>query len=49
MLEEAAVVTSFGGEVRMLGYVPSQSTSSMVDRIRAGSPSLQTAPPLEGR
>jgi D-beta-D-heptose 7-phosphate kinase / D-beta-D-heptose 1-phosphate adenosyltransferase len=44
MLEEAAVVTSFGGQVHMLGYVPSQSTSAMVDRIRSTSPTLAAAP-----
>jgi D-beta-D-heptose 7-phosphate kinase / D-beta-D-heptose 1-phosphate adenosyltransferase len=48
MLEETAVVTSFGGQVRMLGYVPAQSTSAMVDRIRATSPDLATARPLDG-
>ncbi|WP_205781383.1 D-glycero-beta-D-manno-heptose 1-phosphate adenylyltransferase [Planctomonas deserti] len=47
MLEEAAVVTSFGGQVRMLGYVPSQSTTSMVNRIRGNSPALETTPPLD--
>lgn len=35
MLEETAVVTAYGGEVRMLGYVPSQSTSAVVARIRS--------------
>ncbi len=48
MLEEAAVVESFGGQVRMLGYVPSQSTTSMVNRIRGNAPAaLETAPPLD--
>jgi D-beta-D-heptose 7-phosphate kinase/D-beta-D-heptose 1-phosphate adenosyltransferase len=53
MLEEAAVVTSFGGQVRMLGYVPAQSTSAMVDRIRATGPASAlstmqpTPPPLD--
>jgi D-beta-D-heptose 7-phosphate kinase/D-beta-D-heptose 1-phosphate adenosyltransferase len=31
-------VRGYGGEVSILGYVPSQSTSSMVDRIRASAP-----------
>jgi D-beta-D-heptose 7-phosphate kinase/D-beta-D-heptose 1-phosphate adenosyltransferase len=35
MLEETPVVTAYGGEVRMLGYVPAQSTTAMVARIRA--------------
>ena len=39
MLEETAVVDAYGGEVRMLGYVPSQSTTSVVDRIRSTAPS----------
>ncbi len=38
MLDETDVVRAYGGEVSILGYVPSQSTSSMVDRIRASAP-----------
>jgi D-beta-D-heptose 7-phosphate kinase/D-beta-D-heptose 1-phosphate adenosyltransferase len=38
MLAETAVVSSYGGEVRMLGYVPSQSTSAVVARIRSTAP-----------
>ncbi|MFT2693672.1 D-glycero-beta-D-manno-heptose 1-phosphate adenylyltransferase [Clavibacter zhangzhiyongii] len=38
MLDETAVVRAYGGEVSILGYVPSQSTTSMVDRIRASAP-----------
>ena len=35
MLAEAAVVESYGGEVAILDYVPSQSTSDVVGRIRS--------------
>src|SRR3954467_9264558 len=35
MLAEAAVVRAYGGEVRILDYVPSQSTSDVLGRIRA--------------
>ena len=35
MLPEAEVVRRYGGEVRILDYVPSQSTSDVVGRIRA--------------
>jgi rfaE bifunctional protein nucleotidyltransferase chain/domain/rfaE bifunctional protein kinase chain/domain len=34
MLEESGVVHSYGGEVRMVGYVPAHSTTELVDRIR---------------
>ncbi|WP_375431509.1 D-glycero-beta-D-manno-heptose 1-phosphate adenylyltransferase [uncultured Friedmanniella sp.] len=34
-LVEAEVVRSYGGEVRILDYVPSQSTTEVVGRIRA--------------
>jgi len=34
-LAEAAVVRAYGGEVRILDYVPSQSTTDVVGRIRA--------------
>jgi len=36
MLEEAAVVRAYGGEVRIVDYVPAQSTSAVVARIRTG-------------
>jgi D-beta-D-heptose 7-phosphate kinase/D-beta-D-heptose 1-phosphate adenosyltransferase len=35
MLEETAVVHAYGGEVTILGYVPAQSTTAVVDRIRS--------------
>jgi D-beta-D-heptose 7-phosphate kinase/D-beta-D-heptose 1-phosphate adenosyltransferase len=38
MLEESPVVAAYGGEVRMLGYVPAQSTSAVVERIRSTAP-----------
>lgn len=34
MLEESGVVASYGGEVRMVGYVPAHSTTELVERIR---------------
>jgi D-beta-D-heptose 7-phosphate kinase / D-beta-D-heptose 1-phosphate adenosyltransferase len=40
MLAETAVVESYGGEVRILDYVASQSTTGVVGRIRNGSVSL---------
>ena len=36
MLAETEVVESYGGEVRIVDYVPAHSTTEMVDRIRAG-------------
>jgi rfaE bifunctional protein kinase chain/domain/rfaE bifunctional protein nucleotidyltransferase chain/domain len=33
MLEESDVVTGYGGEVRILDYVPAQSTTAVVERI----------------
>jgi rfaE bifunctional protein kinase chain/domain/rfaE bifunctional protein nucleotidyltransferase chain/domain len=33
MLEESDVVTAYGGEVRILDYVPAQSTTAVVERI----------------
>lgn len=36
MLAEAPVVQGYGGEVRILGYIPDQSTTSVLDRIRTG-------------
>jgi len=36
MLAEADVVRAYGGEVRILDYVPSQSTTDVLGRIRAG-------------
>ncbi|WP_346051760.1 D-glycero-beta-D-manno-heptose 1-phosphate adenylyltransferase [Amycolatopsis dongchuanensis] len=37
MLKEAPVVRSYGGEVRALGYVPEQSTTSVIEKIRTSS------------
>jgi D-beta-D-heptose 7-phosphate kinase / D-beta-D-heptose 1-phosphate adenosyltransferase len=37
MLEEAAVVESYGGEVAILDYVPTQSTTELLARIRGGA------------
>ena len=37
MLPETDAVRSFGGEVRILDYVPAQSTTAVVSRIRAGT------------
>ncbi|SFQ48688.1 rfaE bifunctional protein, domain I/rfaE bifunctional protein, domain II [Amycolatopsis arida] len=37
MLTEAPVVRSYGGQVRVLGYVPDHSTSAVIERIRAGA------------
>jgi D-beta-D-heptose 7-phosphate kinase / D-beta-D-heptose 1-phosphate adenosyltransferase len=34
-LPEADVVRGYGGEVHILGYVPSQSTTDVLARIRA--------------
>ncbi|HKS44375.1 MAG TPA: D-glycero-beta-D-manno-heptose 1-phosphate adenylyltransferase [Amycolatopsis sp.] len=34
MLKEAPVVRDYGGEVRVLGYVPDRSTSSLIAKIR---------------
>lgn len=39
MLEETSIVREYGGEVRMLDYVPAQSTSAVVERIRHPEPS----------
>jgi D-beta-D-heptose 7-phosphate kinase/D-beta-D-heptose 1-phosphate adenosyltransferase len=36
MLAETEIVRSYGGEVRMVDYVPAHSTTELVDRIRAG-------------
>ena len=38
MLEEATVVRGYGGEVQIMEYVSSHSTSDVVARIRAGQP-----------
>lgn len=35
MLEEAGVVATYGGQVTIVDYVPSQSTTSVVERIRS--------------
>ncbi|MCU1585443.1 MAG: putative bifunctional sugar kinase/nucleotidyltransferase [Microbacteriaceae bacterium] len=35
MLEETRVVRSYGGQVKILDYLPSQSTTGLVDRIRS--------------
>lgn len=40
MLEEAAVVRAYGGEVRIVDYVPDHSTSAMVARIRTSAESV---------
>ncbi|GLK18283.1 D-glycero-beta-D-manno-heptose 1-phosphate adenylyltransferase [Herbiconiux flava] len=37
MLEEAAIVRAYGGQVVMLDYVPEHSTTALVDRIRTGT------------
>ena len=37
MLDEAAVVRAYGGEVRIVDYVPDQSTSAVIDRIVSGT------------
>lgn len=34
MLEESGVVQAYGGEVKMVGYVPAHSTTELVERIR---------------
>lgn len=49
MLAEAEVVRAYGGEVRILDYVPSQSTSDVVGRIRARLGQELAAAPAEGR
>jgi rfaE bifunctional protein nucleotidyltransferase chain/domain len=36
LLVETGVVRSYGGEVRILGYLPDRSTSAVIDRIRNG-------------
>lgn len=36
MLEESETVFGYGGEVRILDYVPERSTTAVVDRIRRG-------------
>ncbi|GAB3618068.1 D-glycero-beta-D-manno-heptose-7-phosphate kinase [Okibacterium endophyticum] len=43
MLTETAVVTGYGGEVRMVGYVPSHSTTEVVTRIRNTAPRPEAA------
>jgi rfaE bifunctional protein nucleotidyltransferase chain/domain len=35
LLTEAATVRSYGGEVRILSYLPDRSTSAVIDRIRS--------------
>ena len=37
-LPEADVVRRYGGQVRLLDYVPDRSTTAMIDRIRGGAP-----------
>lgn len=39
MLSETPVVRDYGGEVRVLRYVPDQSTSVVIERIRTRAPS----------
>lgn len=36
LLTEASAVRSYGGEVRILSYLPDRSTSALIDRIRGG-------------
>jgi rfaE bifunctional protein kinase chain/domain/rfaE bifunctional protein nucleotidyltransferase chain/domain len=36
LLTEAPVVREYGGEVRILSYLPDRSTSAVIDRIRGG-------------
>ena len=36
MLAETATIEAYGGEVRMVDYVPAHSTTALVDRIRSG-------------
>jgi rfaE bifunctional protein nucleotidyltransferase chain/domain len=36
LLAEADVVRGYGGEVRILDYLPDRSTSAVIDRIRSG-------------
>lgn len=43
MLAESQVVEEYGGEVRILDYVPSQSTTQIVDRIMNSQPSPSTS------
>lgn len=40
MLPEAGAVTAYGGQVRMLDYVPARSTTAVVHRIRAQEPAV---------
>lgn len=37
MLEETAAVRAYGGEVRILDFIPSHSTTELVNRIRSGA------------
>jgi D-beta-D-heptose 7-phosphate kinase / D-beta-D-heptose 1-phosphate adenosyltransferase len=39
MLRESATVAAYGGRVVILDYLPDRSTTSLVDRIRGGTPS----------
>jgi len=43
MLDEAPVVTSYGGEVRILDYVPAHSTTAIVNRILGSASPRATA------
>jgi D-beta-D-heptose 7-phosphate kinase/D-beta-D-heptose 1-phosphate adenosyltransferase len=36
LLTETPTVESYGGEVRILSYLPDRSTSALIDRIRGG-------------
>ena len=38
MMAETAVVRSYGGEVRILDFVPAHSTTDVVSRIRSMAP-----------
>lgn len=46
MLAEAEVVRGYGGDVRIVAYVPEQSTTRIVDRIRTPAPTAVTPSPL---
>ncbi|MBW9111651.1 D-glycero-beta-D-manno-heptose 1-phosphate adenylyltransferase [Microbacterium ureisolvens] len=44
MLREAPVVEAYGGEVRVVDYVPDHSTTSLVERIRSAGRTAEPAP-----
>jgi D-beta-D-heptose 7-phosphate kinase/D-beta-D-heptose 1-phosphate adenosyltransferase len=43
MLPEGPVVEALGGVVRILPYVEDRSTTSIIERARAGEPELGSA------